>query len=114
MERRPTHINTLNTKNPVAIRAIREAFEAAVCALGCGCAARPATLPRDVQTRLAQRIVECAREGERDVTRLRDAALATLSYREQGSHRSSATPLSPHLAARNLQRYTPSALRRSA
>jgi hypothetical protein len=71
-------INTLPTLDPIAVRATREAFEAAACALGCVCSGRPPSLPDDLQVRLALKIVECARNGERDVQTLRDFALASV------------------------------------
>ncbi len=78
VESTPRPINTMMTLNPSAIRATREAFEAAARALGCTCGGRPATLPLEVQVRLARRIVEYAAAGERNVDALRDFALASV------------------------------------
>lgn len=71
-------INTLNTINPAAIRSIREAFEDAVRRLE---TRQPlCDLPDSLRASLARQIVELAREGERDVDRLRDGALAALDH----------------------------------
>lgn len=71
-------INTLNTFNPVAIRAMREAFEDAMRKLERDDRAGAGRLSEEMQAKLAREIVELARRGERDVTRLRDEALAGL------------------------------------
>lgn len=70
-------INTLNTPDPVAIRAIREAFEDVVRKLQHdGERARPVS--EELQAKIAREIVELCRQGERDAARLRDGALDAL------------------------------------
>jgi hypothetical protein len=72
-----TPINTLNTVNFAAMRVIREAFDDAVKQVE---NRRGISLLRSEETRakLAQQILDLAKGGERDATRLRDGALSAL------------------------------------
>jgi hypothetical protein len=61
-----------------ATRAIGEAFDAACSAL------HDAGRPDIVYEVIAKRIIDAAKNGERDVARLRDAGLAALGIRSSG------------------------------
>ena len=66
-------ITSFNPLQPVVIRTIREVFDVAVNELEMR--QGHASLPRDTRSKLARRIVDLARHGERDFDRLRTAAL---------------------------------------
>lgn len=66
-------ITSFNPLQPVVIRTIREVFDVAVNELEMRRGQQ--SLPTDARSRLARKIVELARHGERDFDRLRNAAL---------------------------------------
>lgn len=67
-------ITAYNCLEPIIVRNIKEAFDGAVKELE---TRRGANAPREAQAKLARAIVGLARSGERDVNRLRTAALST-------------------------------------
>ncbi|MEQ1755539.1 MAG: hypothetical protein ABL973_15560 [Micropepsaceae bacterium] len=66
-------ITSFNPLQPVVIRTIREVFDVAVNELEMR--QGHASLPTAARSKLARRIVDLARHGERDFDRLRTAAL---------------------------------------
>lgn len=66
-------ITSFNPLQPVVIRTIREVFDVAVNELEMR--RGDSVLPKDARSKLAKKIVELARHGERDFDRLRTAAL---------------------------------------
>lgn len=70
-----TDITSFNVLQPNVVRTIREAFDDALKEIE---TRHGADIPKDIQVKLARRLVELARHGECDFQRLRAAALTNL------------------------------------
>ncbi len=80
MDMHNPNITSFNPLQPIVVRTIREAFDSAVSEIQTRRGQNAPPLADDSRSKLASKLVELARHGERDLERLRMAALNSLPF----------------------------------